>query len=95
MLFRSSLSGFRYSKAKATLWFGPKPKADKFKTFLSVATGYGTIELSKKSLAIKLIEGKLHVDVLYLRIGAKTRKMSWGVVVRPGRKSVLRNCVPG
>ena len=86
-----SLSGFRYSNAKKTLWFGPKLKADKFKLFISTATGHGTIALSKKSLTIEMIEGELRVDSLHLTLDGRTKRIEWGVTARPGKKAVLRN----
>jgi uncharacterized protein (DUF608 family) len=86
-----ALSGFRYSAAQKTLWFGPKLPLKKFKSFFSTATGYGTITLSKNKLRLDLLEGHLAVDTLYLTRGKKTRQIDWGVVARAGEKTVLQN----
>lgn len=68
-----AVSGFRYSAASKTLWFGPKVESSLFVSFFSTATGFGTIELGPSSLTIKMVEGELAVESLRLtRNGVET-----------------------
>ncbi len=53
-----SLSGFRYSAATKTLWFGPKSGGEEFRTFFSTAGGFGTVRLCRDALAVEMIEGE-------------------------------------
>ncbi len=85
-----SLSGFRYSAAKKTLWLGPKLTAKKFKTFFSTASGFGTITLTDGAITIEMIEGRLAVDKLYLTFGGKTKTLDCSLVAHAGRKAVLK-----
>ena len=85
-----SLSGFRYSAVTKTLWFGPKLREKKFRTFFSTASGYGTITLSKNKLTIRITEGHLAVETLYLTMKGKTRSFDCGLTARPGKKLVLK-----
>jgi uncharacterized protein (DUF608 family) len=85
-----SLSGFRYSAVTKTLWFGPELKEKKFRTFFSAASGYGTITLSKNKLTIRITEGHLAVETLYLTMKGKTRSFDCGLTARPGKKLVLK-----
>jgi hypothetical protein len=85
-----SLSGFRYSAVTKTLWFGPELKEKKFRTFFSTAGGYGTITLSKNKLTIRITEGHLAVETLYLTMKGKTRSFDCGLTARPGKKLVLK-----
>jgi len=86
-----SLSGFRYSAAMKTLWFGPKLKARPFRAFFSTAGGFGTITLRGDSLAIEMIEGSLEVAKVHLSIGGVERTIDCSLQARPGGKAVLRN----
>jgi uncharacterized protein (DUF608 family) len=79
-----SLSGFRYSAAEKTLWFGPRLNKKRFKSFFSAATGFGSITLTAKSLVVELIEGKLVVERLYLH--DKRVKLNSPVKVQAGKR---------
>ncbi len=83
-----ALAGFRYSRAKKTLWLGPKLTVDRFKTFFSTATGYGSITLTQKSLTIDMVEGELEVGVLYLR--GKPVKLNRSLFARADKKATVR-----
>ncbi|MDQ3815315.1 MAG: non-lysosomal glucosylceramidase, partial [Armatimonadota bacterium] len=88
-----SLSGFRYSAASKTLWFGPKLDMDDFKVFFSTASGFGTIRLSKDALTIEMIEGELAVEKLCLTMDGKMQEMTWGIIAQVGQitaKSISR-----
>ncbi len=54
-----ALSGFRYSAAQRTLWFGPQVSIRPFKTFFSAASGFGSIALDDRSVRIQMLEGEL------------------------------------
>jgi hypothetical protein len=78
-----ALSGFRYSAAQKTLWFGPQLKERPFKSFFSCATGFGIISLEPHSLRVEVIEGKLAVEKLVLTQESRTRTLEWKAIVRP------------
>jgi uncharacterized protein (DUF608 family) len=83
-----SLSGFRYSAARKTLWFGPRLDTDRFKTFFSTASGFGTITRTKASLTIEMVEGRLQVDELCL--DGKRIRLKSPAVAEVGKKAVVR-----
>ena len=83
-----ALSGFRYSRAEKTLWFGPQVKTDRFKTFFSTATGFGTISLKKSRLTINIVEGELEVEKLYLY--GKEVNLSRPVTAKAGKKATAQ-----
>ena len=85
-----SLSGFRYSKVKKTLWFGPKLKEKKFTVFFSAATGFGTITLTDTSLSIDLVEGELEVDTIVLTRNGKRQGIKKSVHAIAGKRSVVK-----
>ncbi len=68
-----ALSGFRYSAVDKTLWFGPKLEARPFKTFFSIASGFGTLALDHQSLEVRLLEGELELQKVVLTYQAKDR----------------------
>ena len=78
-----ALSGFRYSAAQRTLWFGPRLSIRPFKTFFSTASGFGVIALDARSLHIQMIEGELQVEKLVLQNGAKSETLEWKATARP------------
>ena len=84
----SALAGFRYSRAQKTLWIDPKLNRDRFKTFISTATGFGNLSLSKTQLAIDLVEGSLEIDTLYVH--NKRVKLSQPLHAKAGEKAVVR-----
>jgi hypothetical protein len=89
----SALSGFRYSAVTRTLFFGPKLPAKRggsFTTFFSAASGFGTIQLDRRTLTLNVIEGELAVDTVQLTQGDTTRTLPWGVVARAGEPAALR-----
>ncbi len=85
-----ALSGFRYSAPERTLFLAPKLAKDPFRTFFSTATGYGTITVSKRAVAIEMVEGELSVGAVRLTRDGKMRTMPWDVVARAGQKAELR-----
>jgi hypothetical protein len=86
----AALSGFRYSAVKKTLWFGPRLEARPFKSFFSTATGFGTIELERDALHVRLIEGDLAVERLVLRGAAGEKTLDWKTTVRQGKTESIR-----
>jgi uncharacterized protein (DUF608 family) len=85
-----ALSGFRYSAAQKTLWFGPQLKERPFKTFFSCATGFGTISLEPNTLRVEVIEGELAVEKLVLTQGGRTRTVEWQAMARPDSPAAKR-----
>lgn len=77
----SALSGFQYSAAKKTLFFGPKLHLPKFKVFFSTASGFGTISLASNRLKISMLEGELQVDRLSITLNGKTMDLEPKIVV--------------
>lgn len=90
----SALSGFRYSAAQRTLWFGPKLNARPFKTFFSAASGFGTISLDASSIRIDMIEGDLALEKLVLTEGTETQALDWNVTARPGSPAIKKAVKP-
>jgi uncharacterized protein (DUF608 family) len=86
----SSLSGFRYSRAKKSLWFGPRIAGTKFTTFFSTQTGFGTITLTKHALQIDLVEGELEVDTIHLTRDGKREQIQKEVRARAGKRATIR-----
>ncbi len=78
-----ALSGFRYSAVDRTLWFGPRVKTRPFQCFFSTASGWGTIELRDRTIAVRTIEGELKIEKLAVREGDDWRTIDWTVVVWP------------
>jgi hypothetical protein len=89
-----SLSGFRYSAIDKTLWFAPKLKAQTFTSFFCAATGYGSISLDKSSLTVSVIEGKLEIKRVCLKLGGQDREIVVKVVARPGRPARFSLAAP-
>lgn len=79
-----SLSGFRYSAATKTLCFGPKIETDKFQSFFSTASGFGTIALDEQSLSITVIEGELIVKRVLLALRDETHDIEWDARITAG-----------
>ena len=88
-----AFSGFRYSAAMKTLWFGPKQFSGSFTTFFSAASGWGTIRLDDDGLTITMAEGDLAVESLHLMVGGQTTVLPWVAVARPGEPA--RISLPG
>ena len=84
----AALSGFRYSAAKKTLWFGPKLSIRPFKSFFSVAGGFGTILLGSGLIRIDVLDGELHVEKLVVMDGPVTRTLVWTATARPGSPAI-------
>ncbi|MES2460294.1 MAG: GH116 family glycosyl hydrolase [Armatimonadota bacterium] len=88
----ASLSGFRYSAATRTLWFGPKWGEDEeFSTFFSAADGFGTIQLNRQTqtLTVEVIEGRLPIEKLVLTLGeGPAQEIAWNAVAVPGQPAV-------
>ena len=80
-----SLSGFRYSAASRTLWFGPKLGTGPFRCFFSAAGGHGVIALAGGRLSLELLEGELTLDRVVLTQAGQTREIPWSATVRAGQ----------
>ncbi len=80
----ASLSGFRYSAVDKTLWLAPKISSNPFHIFFSTASGFGTLTLTDRHLAIQMVEGHLEVETVRLTLNGRTKSLSWGVTVSPG-----------
>jgi uncharacterized protein (DUF608 family) len=78
-----ALSGFRYSAVEKTVWLGPRVKTRPFECFFSTASGFGTIALRERAVAIRIIEGELTVEKIVIADGAGTRSSEWKITVRP------------
>lgn len=85
----AALSGFRYSAAHRTLWFGPQLDVRPFKTFFSAATGFGTISLEVRSLRIEVLEGELPLERLVLTDHGQTSTHDWKITVGPHQPAVI------
>jgi uncharacterized protein (DUF608 family) len=78
-----ALSGFRYSAAQRTLWFGPQVNSRPFKTFFCTASGFGSIVLDERKFHIQVLEGELPLEKLVLTDGTQTRIFDWKTTARP------------
>ena len=85
-----SLSGFRCSRAKKALWFGPKLKHKRFTTFFSAATGFGTITLTNSALTIDVVEGTLDIDTIHLTRQGKRQRINKEVRAIAGKRAIVR-----
>ena len=85
-----SLSGFRYSLAKKTMWFGPRIKGKRFTTFFSTATGFGTLTLTESALTIDMVEGALDVDTLHLERKGKRQHIRREIRAVAGKRTTIR-----
>jgi uncharacterized protein (DUF608 family) len=87
-----SLSGFRYSAASRTLWFGPRwGTEEEFTSFFSAADAFGTIRfnLQTSSLTVDVLEGSLQIEKLVLTLGEGTaQEFSWSAVASPESPAV-------
>jgi len=83
-----ALSGFRYSAAHKTLWFGPPVSIRPFNTFFCAATGFGAIELDGRSFRVQVLEGELQLERLVLNGGAQPRTLDWKTTIRPDSPAV-------
>jgi hypothetical protein len=86
----AALAGFRYSAVEKTLWFGPRLEVRPFKSFFSAATAFGTIELQRTSVHLRVIEGELAVEKLVLRGAAGEEKLDWKVTALAGKTESIR-----
>jgi hypothetical protein len=84
-----SLSGFRHSAVTRTLWFGPRLPAKRFRTFFCTASGWGTILLTKKTLTIRMVQGRLAVDRIRLTVDGETRELPTSLVAETGADAVV------
>jgi hypothetical protein len=85
-----ALSGFRYSAVGKTLWFGPRLEVRPFRSFFSANTGFGTIELEKDALRVRMIEGELAVVRLVLSGASGEQTLDWKTTVREGKSESIR-----
>ena len=83
-----ALSGFRYSAAQRTLWFGPQLETRPFKTFFSAASGFGTITLGHHAIQIQMLEGQLLVEKLVLTDRGQPRTFDWTVTALPNSSAI-------
>lgn len=85
-----SLSGFRYSRAKKTLWFGPKIAWSRFTTFFSTATGFGTITMTEQNLIIELVEGSLDIEHINLIRDGEALEIDKTVEAVAGKRTTIK-----
>jgi hypothetical protein len=84
-----SFAGFRYSRARHTLWFAPKPARGTFQTFISVAGGWGLLRRDSRGISVRLEEGELRVEELVYERAGKMRTEHCGVTARAGKRAQL------
>jgi hypothetical protein len=78
-----ALSGFRYSSAQRTVWFGPQVNVRPFEIFFCTASGFGSIGLDGRRLRIRMLEGELPLQKLVLTERTQTKVLNWKTTVRP------------
>jgi uncharacterized protein (DUF608 family) len=78
-----ALSGFRYSSAQRTVWFGPQVNVRPFEIFFCTASGFGSIGLDGRRLRIRMLEGELPLQKLVLTEGTQTKILDWKTTARP------------
>jgi len=83
------LSGFRYSAVEKTLWFGPQLQARPFKSFFSTASAFGTINLSRTSLRVNVMEGELKIEKAVLGREASAKTYDWKTTIAQGAAAEL------
>jgi uncharacterized protein (DUF608 family) len=83
-----ALSGFRYSAAQRTVWFGPQMNVRPFETFFCTASGYGSIGLDGRRLRIRILGGELHLEKLVLTEGTQTKILDWNTTARPDLQAI-------
>jgi len=86
-----SLSGFRYSAAERTLWFGPKISERPFRSFFSTDSAFGAITLDADMLTVAVIEGELHVERVVLTRDGIEKEIAWSVAISAGGSESLAN----
>jgi len=77
-------SGFRYSAVTKILRLNPKTDTRPYKTFFSVASGFGTIELQPGSVTVDCVEGELELLELKITNAGKIRVLQGDWTVRTG-----------
>lgn len=75
-------SGFRYSPVDGILHLEPRISKRPFKVFFITVAGYGTLLLENKRLTVELMEGKLKLMGLKLKVGKNPveKKLNTAVV---------------
>jgi hypothetical protein len=59
-------AGFGYSAVTRALKLDPKTEKRPFRTFFSTAGAYGTIEVSRTAVTVRVLEGQLRIEQLVL-----------------------------
>ena len=77
-------SGFRYSAVTKTLRLNPKSDLRPYRTFFSIATGFGSIELSERSITITCVEGIMELKELKVTNLGKIRVLQMDITVQSG-----------
>ena len=85
----AALSGFRFSAVEKTLWFGPQLQARPFKSFFSTASAFGTINLSRTSLRVNVMEGELKIEKAVLGHEASAKTYDWKTTIAQGSAAEL------
>jgi uncharacterized protein (DUF608 family) len=83
-----ALSGFRYSAAQRTMWFGPQVNVRPFKTFFCTASGFGSIGLDGRSLRVQVLEGEFQIEKLVLTDRTQRRILDWKTTIRADSPAV-------
>ena len=81
----AALSGFRYSAVEKTLCFSPQLQVRPFRCFFSTATAFGSIELNRESLSVRVTEGEFRIEKLLL----DGKPHDWNVTVRQGSSAEM------
>lgn len=84
-----ALAGFRYSAVEKTLWFSPRLQVRPFRCFFSAASAFGSIELSRKSLSVRVIEGELRIEKLVLGGEANGKAIDWKTTIHQGSSAEM------
>jgi uncharacterized protein (DUF608 family) len=84
-----ALSGFRYSNAEKTLYWGPKLHQVGFRVFFSAASGWGCISQTENELRIEVEEGYLVVEKLVLDFDGKVTTSAHHLSAREGEVVVI------
>jgi uncharacterized protein (DUF608 family) len=80
-----SLSGFRYSLAKRTLWFGPKLTTRPWKSFFCTAKAYGSISQDDRGVNLSLHSGEMEIETLILTVDGQTKEYAAKRTITAGK----------
>ncbi len=89
----SAISGFFYSAASKTLTLTPRlevnPGSKPFEIFFSTASGWGTLQISDKTVTLLLQEGTLLVEHLIFTLNGQQTQVDLNIQAVQGQKTVI------